>query len=257
MSTPHNDTTLGDVYTSLTGAGHGHDEQPVGPPPAPVVDIGHEPDTFNSKPILTVPVFIGGVMLFAFVLVSIMFIYFRDVVKENDAGANAVAKAKADRPINERFASISSSDPKADVKQPRLEWLRQADTSRNGSKDQDPSFLRSVRFSEAGNSPLIRPEDLRPDNYVDPITRQKVLRDYAWVSKDKGVARIPVNVAIKVLLEKNAFPVQANPSVPATGTVTKPKLSNGGNELPAKAAKDVPVKTTKVDDHAKEEKKDH
>ena len=257
MSTPQKDTTLGDVYTSMTGAGHGHDEQPVGPPPAPIVDIGHEPDTFNSKPILTVPVFIGGVMLFAFILVSIMFFYFRDVVDTNDPGANPIAKAKEDRPINQRFASISSTDPKADVKQPRLEFLQEANRTRNGSKDQDPAFLRSVRPSEAGNSPQYRPEDLRPDNYVDPITRQKVLRDYAWVSKDKGVARIPVNVAIKVLLEKNAFPVQANPSVPATGTVTKPKLSNGGNELPAKAAKDVPVKTTKVDDHGKDEKKDH
>lgn len=248
MSTPHKDTTLGDVYTSMTGAGHGHDEQPVGPPPTPVVDIGHEPDTFNSKPILAVPVFIGGVMLFTFFLVSILFFYFLNVAKEKDD------LAKADGPINQRFATISSTDPKAQVKQPRLEWLREANTSRNGSDVQDPPFLRSVRFSEAGNSPLIRPEDLRPDNYVDPITRQKVLRDYAWVSKEKGVARIPVNVAIKILLEKNAFPVQANPSVPATGTVTKPKLSNGGNELPAKAAKDV---SAKVVDPGKEVKKDH
>jgi hypothetical protein len=65
-----------------------------------------------------------------------------------------------------------------------------------------------------------------------------------------------VNVAIKVLLEKNAFPVQANPSVPVAGTVTKPKLSNGGNELPAKAAKDVTA-NAKADNHGKDEKKDH
>ena len=112
------------------------------------------------------------------------------------------------------------------------------------ARRQDPAFLRSVRPSEAGNSPLIRPEDLRPDNYVDPITRQKVLRDYAWVSKEKGVARIPVNVAIKVLIEKNAFPVQANPSVPATGTVDEAEALERRQRTAGQGGKDVPAKAT-------------
>lgn len=247
MSTPQQDHTIAELYTSMTGAGHGHDEQPVGPPPPLVLGVGHEPDDFNARPILTVPVFITFVMLAAFGIASAMFVYFRNGNVANDSGANAVAKERNDKPLDERFARISSSDPKAEVKQPRLEWLRQTDSARDGKED--PPYLRSVRFSESGNSPEYRPEDLRPENYVDPITRQKVLRDYAWVDKEKGVARIPVSVAMKLLLEKKSLPVQANVSVPGAGTATKPKLSNGGNELPSQAAKDVPHKATKADDH--------
>jgi hypothetical protein len=254
MSKPQKEHTIGELYTSMTGAGHGHDEQPVGPPPAPVVGVGHEPDDFNARPILTVPVFIGVVMVCAFGIATGMFVYFRGESAGNDGNANPVAKDRNDKPIDERFARISSSDPKAEVKQPRLEWLRQTDSMRDGKED--PPFLRSVRFAESGNSPEYRPEDLRPDNYVDPITRQKVLRDYGWVNQEKGVARIPVSVAMKLLIEKNALPVQANVSVPATGTATKPKLSNGGNERPAKDAKDVAAKTSKAD-APKADKKDH
>lgn len=256
MSTPQKENTIGELYTSMTGAGHGHDEQPVGPPPAPVVSVGHEPDDFNPRPILTVPVFIGFVMLCSFGIATGMFVYFRGETAGNDGNANPIAKERNDKPLDERFARISSSDAKAEVKQPRLEWLRQTDSARDGKED--PPFLRSVRFSEVGNSPEYRPEDLRPDNYVDPITRQKVLRDFAWVDKEKGVARIPVSVAMKLMIAKNALPVQANVSVPTVGTGTKPKLSNGGNELPAKAAKDVPHKTSKVDGpDRKTDKKDH
>ena len=252
MSSPQKENVLGDLYTSMTGAGHGHDEQPVGPPPAPVVNIGHEPDTYSTKPILSVPVFISFVMLCAFGITTAMFWYFRAEVTANDGGSNPDAKARNDKSFDERIARIASMDEKAEVKQPRLEWLRATDSTRDGKKDEP--FFRSVRFSENGNSPEYRPEDLRPDNYVDPITRQKVLRDYGWVDKEKNVARIPVSVAMKIMLEKNAFPVQANQSVPVVGTATKPKLSNGGNELPSKAAKDVVA--AKKDDHG-HEKKEH
>lgn len=248
MSTPQKDHTLGELYTSMTGAGHGHDEQPVGPPPTPVVDVGHEPDEFNARPILTVPVFIAFVMVAAFGIATGMFVYFRGETAGNDGNANPVAAERNAKVLDERFARISSSDPKAEVKQPRLEWLRQTDSVRDGKED--PPFLRSVRFSEGGNSPEYRPEDLRPDNYIDPITRQKVLRDYGWVNQEKGVARIPVSVAMKLLIEKNSLATQANVSVPVAGTATKPKLSNGGNELPSKASKDVEHKTTKAEPKA-------
>lgn len=247
MSAPNEEHLMADLYTSMTGAGHGHDEQPIGPPDQAVLNVGHEPDWFVTKPILTVPVFISILMVVSFIVTSTAFWYLTGKNATADAGANPIAKAKNDRSFDTRISSISSTDAKADVNQPRLEMLKVTDSKRDGKAD--PSYLRSVRFAEKGNSPEYRPEDLRAENFVDPITRQKILRDYSWVDKEKGIARIPVTVAMKLLIEKNSLPVQANQSVPAVGMSTKPKLSNGGNELPAKAAKEVPVKNSKVEPH--------
>jgi hypothetical protein len=243
MSSHKDDHPIGDLYTAMTGAGHGHDEQPIGPPRDAVLGVGHEPDTFNVKPILTVPVFIGIVMVGAFAITSGFFAYF-----------GAFSKPK-DTPINDRFARISSSDEKAEVKQPRLEHLRKSDSKRialDGKPMDDEAFFRSVRFDADGNSPFYRPEDLRAENYVDPITKQKVLRDYAYATADKSVARIPIDVAMKLILAKKSLAVQSNVSVPVTGTGTLPKLSNGGNELPANAAKMPDAKAKPAAD-----KKDH
>ncbi|MFO0935410.1 MAG: hypothetical protein U0798_02710 [Gemmataceae bacterium] len=251
MSAHKDDNLVAEIYTSMTGAGHGHDEQPVGPPPQPVLGVGHEPDDFFTRPIVNVPIFIGIVMVLSYAIATGLFAYYRDSNAKANRSANAEVAAKNNLPFDDRLARISSSDPKAEVNQPRLEWLRATDSERNGEKD--PPWLRSVRSSEKGNSPEYRPEDLRPENYVDPITRQKVLRDYGWVNKQKNVGRIPIDVAMKLMLEKNAFPVQANVSAPVAGMATKPKLSNGGNDLPAKAAK-VLTAAPKKDDHGHDHK---
>lgn len=241
MNAKHEEHTIGDLYTAMSGAGHGHDEQAVGPPVQAVLGVGHEPDTFNVKPIITVPIFITFVMVAAFLITSSFFVYYKAFDRPQGT------------PLNQRLSRISSSDNNAEVKQPRLEWAYVTDSQRNGQVDN--SSLRSVRPAEDGNSPMIRPEDLRPDNYVDPITKQKVLRDYGWANKEKSVARIPIAMAMKLMLaRKDGFPVQANGSTPAVGTKTMPKLSNGGNELPVNAAKDPSVSEKKKDDH---DKKDH
>jgi hypothetical protein len=264
MSDPKKPTEhpMADLYVAMTGASAGHDESPPGPPVGGIVDVGHEPDSFKVKSILYVPLAVAITMLLAYFVVTGLFNYMRGLTESNDGNANPQAKAISSLTIDQRFDRISSMDDKAAVKQPRLEWLRKSDSKRNG--ETDPPYVRSVLPSDKGNSPEYRPEDLLPHNYIDPITKQKVLADYAWVNKDKGVARIPVNVAMKLVLAKG-LPVQANPSAPTVGTALKPKLSNGGNELPAKAASDP--KAVKHDDHddhdhgkkdeKKNEKKDH
>lgn len=252
MSDPNKEKTgLGDLYTAMTGAGHGHDEQPIGPPQASVLNVGHEPDAFNVKPILNVPLFITIVMVATFISVGSIFYYFGGFsrAKENSVSGDA---------FNQTVTRISSTDPDAAIKQPRLEWIQipEEQSKRNG--EYDPPYMRSVRHAEEGNSPHLRPEDLRPDNFIDPTTRQKSLVDPTWLNKEKGIVRIPISDAMKITL--NNLPVQANVSLPKNSVGLKPKLSNGGNEMPVLTAKDVPAKTSAEKnskaDHKDEVKKD-
>lgn len=230
-----------ELATAMLGATTHEDHgAPIGPPTDAVVRSGHEEDTFGVTSILMVPVVIAVMAGIAYAVVSFIFKPVNRVADNPIVVAGEPAKK-----ANERFAKISSTDESAPVKQPRLEAVRRTDSTRNGKTD--PEFLRSVRFSETGNSPEYYPEDLRPENYIDPITRQKVLREYAWVI-DRKVARIPVDEAMKLLISEKLLPVQAKGSRPAVGTATEPKLSNGGRGLPAEEKKE-PVKPVKKDDH--------
>jgi hypothetical protein len=231
---------FGELTTAMTGASVDHDS-PVGPPADVVIRTGHEADTFGVKSILMVPVAVAVMAGLAYVVVSFTF---KPVNRHPDVPHSVAGEAA--KKANERILHISSSDPDAKDKQPRLEAFRVTDSTRNGKTD--PEFLRSVRFSENGNSPEYYPEDLRADNFIDPATKQKVLRDYAWVI-DKKVARIPVAVAMELLVSEKLLPVREKESKPVTGTVTVPKQSNGGWGLPAEKTEPEKKTDTKKDDH--------
>lgn len=218
---PKESSALGELTTAMTGAsfdgGHG---AAIGLPGEAVVKAGHEADSFQVKSILLVPVAIAMMAGLAYIVVTAVFGW----VNRN-SGENAPVAGPAMKAADDRFAHISSTDNSAKVSQPRLEAIRMSDSTRNGKTD--PEYFRSVRFSDSGNSPEYHPEDLRPENYIDPETKQKVLRDYAWVI-DQKVARIPVSVAMGLLISEKLLPVQAKESKPVIGTATIPKLSNGG-----------------------------
>jgi hypothetical protein len=235
---------LGELATAMTGASsHGDHGAAVGPPGEVVVTIGHEADRFPVVSILMVPVAIAVMAALAYGVVQAVF----RPVNRNPDNPTLVAGEAAHK-ANERFAKISSTDDAAPVHQPRLEAFRITESTRGGKTD--PEFFRSVRFSESGNSPEYYPEDLRAENYIDPATKQKVLRDYSWVI-DRKVARIPVEVAMGLLVSEKLLPVAAKESKPVIGTATVPKLSNGGWGLPEEKAAgkaDAP-KGEKKDDH--------
>jgi hypothetical protein len=55
---------------------------------------------------------------------------------------------------------------------------------------------------EAGRpSPYVHPEDLDP-------SKQPALNEFAWVDKNKGIVRIPIDQAKRIVLEKNLLPAR-------------------------------------------------
>ena len=56
--------------------------------------------------------------------------------------------------------------------------------------------------SEAGRpSPYVHPEDLEP-------SKQPALNEFAWVDRNKGIVRIPIDQAKRIVLEKNLLPAR-------------------------------------------------
>ncbi|MGL4423566.1 MAG: hypothetical protein ACRCZF_23115 [Gemmataceae bacterium] len=234
MSTPNQDQPRwAAIYEAATGAtapGTGHAEDVVGFDEKSV-KAGHEPDAFDAKGIILVPIVIIVVLIVTYVIISFTFRYFKPGEAIVD-GANPKAAADNAKDYNDRVSQISSTDEKAKVKQPRLEWLGTVD-----KKSDEPVFHRSFGFKDSGNPPQITPQYLLPENYVDWNTNEKKLVNVKWVSQEKGVVRIPIAMAMHILAHDKKLP--AKPGAGPLGTAGKPKLSNGGQAavvaLPAAA----------------------
>jgi hypothetical protein len=229
----------------MPAAGMGHSEDKMGAEPESV-RAGHEPDWFDARGVVYVPILVVVSAAATYGLVTLMFNYF-DPGTADTRGANPRAAMANAVPYNERVRDISSQDPAAEVKQPRLEAMRAVEKKH----PDEPLYYRSMRPTDTGNPPEVRPEDLRPENFVDWTTGEKPLVDYKWVNKDKGVARIPVGEAIKILATQKKLPAKAGR--PAGGTGQSPTLANGGQGDAAPAAKDEPKKDDH--DHKKDEPK--
>ena len=92
------------------------------------------------------------------------------------------------------------------------------------------------------NTYELKPQDLYPSRFVDPLTGKRLLAEYEWVAKDKGVARIPVDEAIHLLAGK----LPHKDGVAPAGTLAKPKQSNGGQAI---VPLPVPTGGPAKDDH--------
>jgi hypothetical protein len=241
MSTPH--TTPGDdrpmtnVFVAISGAGGSeHESLPPGAD-GRAVKAGHEPDKFAVRAILYVPALLVLTMLVAFAVVTAVILTYYTRYKPADPASNPQAGQLTNADINDRFGRISSTVPKdlktrdgevikdSAVPQPRLEYLKQTQPE----TPTDPAYLRSKRPTNSpSNSPEIRPEDLRAENYVDPLTRERVLATYGWRNVDHSVARVPINEAIKMVIAQHKLPVKKG-AAPATPTTDdRAKLSNAG-----------------------------
>jgi hypothetical protein len=227
------------IYEAMTGATApgGHHEGPVGTDPV-AIKAGHEADAFDARGIVLVPFLVVGVAACAYILVTVLFGFFSPGAPM--AGTNPAAAADNAKSFNERVSRISSSDPNAEVKHPRLEYIRSIETKREGTGKDDPPFLRSFPSSAENNTYELKPQDLYPESFVDPATGKRILADYEWISKDKVVARIPVDEAMKILAHGKLPHKDGKAQVGTRGKATQ---GNGGH----------PVKPTEVpavkDDH--------
>jgi hypothetical protein len=204
----------------MPSAGIGHEQEKPGAE-QDSIRAGHEPDWFDARGVIFVPILVLIAAAATYGFVTLMFNYF-DPGTPLKEGAHPVAAAQNARHFNERVVDISSQDPDAPVRQPRLEWMRTVEKMYEG----EPTFYRSMRALEFGNPPEIRPEDLRPENFVDWNTGERPLAEFGWVDREKGVARIPVNEAIRILATEKKLPAQTG--TPLSGTVGLPRMSNGG-----------------------------
>lgn len=246
------------VYEAMTGAtapGNHHESKPGVYKDS--LTAGHEPDKFEVKGIVMVPVLVVVVTGLTYLLVTGLFAWLNPGAPA--PGRHPAAVANNERPFNQRLADIDSSNPNAKVPQPRLEYIRQIEqrTMRNG--EPEPIFVRSYRGKDSPeNSPEIYPQDLYPDRYTDHRTGKKVLAEYDWVSKEKGVARIPVSEAMKQVAGK--LPARKDAAKLTAGTTGAPKISNGGQTPPAVAPGEQKPVTTgeakKPEAPKAEEKKD-
>ena len=211
-----------------TGYGHGHAESDVAPA-GPTHDLPYEPDQFAVKTILTVPIAVIGTAFGAFVITWIVFATIFDPRKYNPEPTMAAGAKENAAPLNERFGRISSSDPKAEVQQPRLEGLQKTQVYyKDGNpENKNPSNMVVSEYittqpTREGNSPRFHIDDLRPD-------RVKELNSYGVVDKQTGQARMPVGKAMEVAVGSGLLPAQpgARP-LDIEPNPDRPKESNAG-----------------------------
>jgi hypothetical protein len=214
---------------ALRGDDHDHGGPPGADPAA--VERGHEEDRVHVRPILVVPILIAVTGAICYGIVTAMFAYFGGPATD-EPYSNEAAATRSKASHNERVARISSTDPNAEVQQPRLEGMRKVQLDVN-----DPEYYRSKRalLAGEGNSPEYHPEQLRADRYEDPVTKKKPLMEYSWADKSKSIARIPIAEAMAIVVGK--LKVQDKPVDPNAATAPlRPKMSNSGRSAPAAAA---------------------
>jgi hypothetical protein len=162
------------------------------------IKAGHEADVVHVRTILYVPVALVITFALCYGVVTLIVNYMRSPSR-NPAGTSLAANynrtAVQQDELNKQLDRISSTDPKADVRAPRLEGL---DTL---SSKVAPYVESSVPTKE-GNSPHYHPEDLRAGSKkADGSYRWPELQEYSWKDKEKSLVRIPIGEALKILGE--------------------------------------------------------
>lgn len=215
------------IYEAMVGAtapGTHHEDVPGVQEKS--LEAGHEPDRFDAKGIIMVPVLVVVTTFLTYIIITGTFALLSPGKRVESSGTSPLAKASADEPYNERVVRINSSNPKADVYQPRLEGMKKLELKRVTADTPDPEYLRSFKpAASKENSPEYYPQDLYPHRYVDLLSGKKVLLETEWLNKDKGIARIPVEEAMTAVLNK--LPVKSTETINGS-TIDLPKLSNGG-----------------------------
>jgi hypothetical protein len=241
MATNGDERKLNISEPEAPAGGHGHGEFVMA---GPTHNYEYEPDKFAVKTILAVPIAVLVTGLLAFTVTWLLFTNIFDPKIQEPADNPAAAQRNA-APLNERFERISSTDPNAEVQQPRLEGLEKTQVyPRDGNADnKDPnnlvtSQMSTTQRSKDGNSPKYHAEQLRP-------SRVKEL-NASGTDAQTGITRVPVDEAMKLLVDGKLLPAQEGARrLDVDPEWDRPKESNGGRAKapePAKPKKEADKK---------------
>ncbi|MFO0798065.1 MAG: hypothetical protein U0804_11370 [Gemmataceae bacterium] len=179
--------------------------------------LGHEPDVFEVKPIMSIPFAVVVSFVIAFAVAAGVFAFVMAKAKEPDPRSHPAGLARGEAPLNERLARISqkgSTSVPSEVDAPRLETLQ-----RLQGNDKAVYQVTTQPPVPTGNSPWIHPEELLPGRYA-PLNRAE------FTNKDKTTARIPIDDAMKLVIEKKMLPSAGGPR--PQGVVDQPTNGNAG-----------------------------
>lgn len=194
--------------------------------------LGHEPDVFAVKPILSIPFAVVVTFVVGFGVAAGVFAYMASRVKP-DPRAHPEGLARGNAPLNERLARIDqkgASGVKSEVDQPRLETLKRLQTN---DKEKTVQFTTQPELP-TGNPPWIHPEDIQP-------SRVAGLQRAEYLDKGKKTARIPIGDAMKLIVEKGLLPAHKGGPRPQ-GTADRATGSNGGRGgMPAAPKVEAPA----------------
>lgn len=200
-----------------TSGSHGEPFVPAGPKH----NLNYEPDTFDLKPILAVPVVVIVTSVAAFVVTWVIFANIFDPRINVPAPEVEIAKERAEAPMNERFARISSNDPKAEIEEPRLEGIQQTGSVKRADGYEVTAEMTSAQpIKSPANTVRYHPEDLRAERWSELMTYGQ--------NKEVGTVRIPVDKAIELLTSGDLKLPSTKERVGVHAPVDRPKESNGG-----------------------------
>jgi hypothetical protein len=229
---------------------HGQETHGAFVPSGPTHDLGYEPDKFGVKTILAVPAAVIITMVLAFVLTWILFSNIFDP-RIQEPPDNPEAARRGNAPLNDRFDRISSTDPKAEFQQPRLEGLQETEVYERDGGVPITSMMMTTKPKKEGNSPRYHAEDLRPE-------KQPALQG----GPAAGVTKVPIGDAINQLVGDGMLRAREGAeNLEINADWDRPKESNGGRGKrpePAKPAakKEEPKKEEpKKDEPKKDEPK--
>ncbi|HEX4606931.1 MAG TPA: hypothetical protein VH092_01875 [Urbifossiella sp.] len=194
--------------------------------------LGHEPDVFAVKPILSIPFAVVVTFVVGFGVAAGVFAYMAAQVKP-DPLAHPEGLARGNAPLNDRLArtdQTGASGVKAEVDAPRLETLRRLQTN---DKEKGVQFTSQPELP-TGNSPWIHPEDIQPGR-VAGLNRTE------YADKEKKYARIPIDDAMKLIVEKGELRAHKGGARPQVSADRPTGANAGRGGMPAAPKVEAPA----------------
>jgi hypothetical protein len=142
----------------------------------------HEPSDVNVRAIVLAAVALVVVAAIIHVALYFQQRYYNVTAQKQAVPWNPLAARQNELPLNARLEQVPT---------PRLEGLVEFSAQ--------PPYYRSSLPVEG--PPTFHPEDLRPE-------RQPQLQKYGWVDREKGIAHIPIDRAMRAALEMNLLPAR-------------------------------------------------
>ncbi|MEZ6143786.1 MAG: hypothetical protein R3B84_24740 [Zavarzinella sp.] len=188
----------------------------------PAHKMPYEPDKFDSKPILAVPIVVIITGIIGFAITSILFanVFGPDPL---EPAQNQMAAERNSAPLNDRMERISSTDPNATVKQPRLEGFRLS--------TENATVTSGTEIKPSKNSRYVTPWELLPQNYKsDRSATQPDLMTFQPL--EGGKYKLPIDKVLELLANTNKIEAAAGAAtIDVHAPVDRAKESNAGHRI--------------------------